>query len=101
MYLNPTSLFGVKNALLELKSKSSSGIDEIPFLVLKSTPDNILLALAHVFNFSLSCGVYISAFEVAKVISVFKKGSPSEVNNYRPLESTYVESFLKNPFAKL
>ena len=40
MYLNPTFLLEVKNILLELKSKSSSGIDEIPSSVLKSTPDN-------------------------------------------------------------
>ena len=46
---------------------------------------NILQALAHIFNLSLSCGEYISAFKVAKVVPVFKKGNPTEVNNYRPI----------------
>ena len=85
MYLNPTSLFEVKNVLLELESKFSSGIDKIPSLVLKSTPDNLLLALAHVFNLSLSYEECISALKVAKVIPVFTKGCPTEVNNYRPI----------------
>ena len=85
MYVNPTSLLEVKNILLKLKSKSSSRIDEIPSSVLKSTPDNILQALAHSFNLSLSCGEYISAFKIAKVVPVFKKGNPTEVSNYRPI----------------
>ena len=85
MYLNPTSLLEIKNILLELKSTSSSGIDEIPSSVLKSTPDNILQALAHIFNLSLSRGEYISAFKIAKIVPVFKKGNPTEVNNYRPI----------------
>ena len=92
MYLNSTSLFEIKNVLLELKSNSSSGIDETLSSVLKSTPDNILQALAHIFNLSLSCGEYISAFKVAKVVPVFKKGSPTEVNNYRPISLFPVSS---------
>ena len=85
MYLNPTSLSEVKNVLPELKLKSSSGIDEIPSSVPKSAPENILQALAHIFNLSLSCGEYISAFKIAKVVPVFKRGYPTEVNNYRPI----------------
>ena len=96
MYFNPTSLLEVKNILLELKSKSSSGIDEIPSSVLKNTPDNVLQALAHIFNLSLSCGEYISAFKIAKVVPVFKKGNPTEENNYRPISLLPVMSNGKN-----
>ena len=57
----------------------------IPSKVLKSTPENILPALAHIFNLSLNSGKLIDAFEVAKAIPVFKKGSTYDVNNYRPI----------------
>ena len=67
-------------------------MDGIPSKVLKSTPENIPLALAHIFNFSLSSGKFIDAFKVAKVIPVFKKGSTYDVNNYRPISLSSVLS---------
>ena len=51
----------------------------IPSKALKCTPDNILFAIAHIFNLSLSNGEFIDAFKVAKVIPVFKKGSTFDV----------------------
>ena len=59
-------------------------MDGIPSKALKCTPDNILLAIAHIFKLSLSNGEFIDAFKVAKVVPVFKKGSIYDVNNYRP-----------------
>ena len=60
-------------------------MDGIPSKALKCTPDNILWAIAHIFNLSLSNGKFIDAFKVAKVVPVSKKGSIYEVNNYRPI----------------
>ena len=85
LYFNPTSLLEIKRIITDLKSKNSSGMDEIPSKVLKCTPDNILWAIAHIFNLSLSNGEFIDAFKVAKVVPVFKKGSTYDVNNYRPI----------------
>ena len=85
LYFNPTTTLEIKRIVTELKSKNSCGMDGIPSKVLKSTPENILLALAHTFNLSLSSGKFIDAFKVAKVIPVFKKGSTYGVNNYRPI----------------
>ena len=85
LYFNPTAPLEIKRIVTDLKSKNSYGMDGIPSKVLKSTPENILLALAHIFNLSLSSGKFIDAFKVAKVIPVFKKGSTYDVNNYRPI----------------
>ena len=52
LYFNPTTPLGIKRIVTDLKSKNSCGMDEIPYKVLKSTPENILLLLAHIFNFS-------------------------------------------------
>ena len=60
-------------------------MDGIPSKALKCTPDNILWAIAYIFNLSLSNGEFIDAFKVAKVAPVFKKGSTYDVNNYRPI----------------
>ena len=56
---------------------------KLPQLLLKSTPDNILIALTHVFNLSLTCGEFISDFKTAKVAPIHKKGSVTNVCNYR------------------
>ena len=37
----------------------------------------------HIFNLSLSSGIFPSALKIAKVIPIFKKGSHSELGNYR------------------
>ena len=85
LYLYPTSLTEIKKLISNLQPKKSTGIDEIPPTILKSTPDNILIALTHVFNLSLACGEFISDFKTAKVAPIHKKGSVTNVCNYRPI----------------
>ena len=85
LYFNPTTSLEIKRIVADLKSRNSCGINRIPSKVLKSAPENILLALVHIFNLSLSSGEFIDAFKVAKVIPMFKKGSTYDVNNYRPI----------------
>ena len=75
LYFNPTSPLEIKRIITDLKSKNGSGMNGIPSKALKCTPDNILFAIAHIFNLSLSNGEFIDAFKVAKVVPVFKKGS--------------------------
>ena len=85
LYLYPTSSTEIKKLISNLQPKKSTGIDEIPSTILKSTPDNILIALTHVFNLSLACGEFISDFKTAKVAPIHKKGSVTSVCNYRPI----------------
>ena len=60
-------------------------MDEIPITVLKTTPDNILYALTHVFNLSMLNGKFITSFKTAKVIPIFKKGNWTIISNYQPI----------------
>ena len=85
LYLYPTSLTEIKKLISNLQPKKSTGIDEIPPTILKSTPDNILIALTHVFNLSLAGGEFITDFKTAKVAPIHKKGSVTNVCNYRPI----------------
>ena len=85
MYVWPTFPMEVKNILINSKPKLSAGFDEIPLKLLKSSPDNIIMALSHIFNLSLSTGKVISDFKIAKIIPLYKKGDASDINNYRPI----------------
>ena len=85
MFVWPTSPFEIDAIIKELKPKLSAGFDEIPSKLLKSSPNNVLVALSHIFNLSLSTGRFIDEFKMAKVFPVFKKGDPHVLNNYRPI----------------
>ena len=85
MYVNPTCVSEIKNILSGMQSKNSCGLDEIPMSILKLSPDNMLLILCHIFNLSLGQSKFINEFKKAKIIPVHKKGSKSDVNNYRPI----------------
>ena len=91
MYVWPTCPKEVKNILTNSKPKLSVGFDEIPLKLLKSS-DNIIMALSHIFNLSLSTSKVISDSNIAKVIPLYKKGDASDINNYRPI------SLLSNMF---
>ena len=68
-----------------IQPKNSFGTDEVPSSILKTTPDNVLFALTHVFNLSLINGDFISGFKTAKVVPIHKKGNVTNVSNYRPI----------------
>ena len=53
--------------------------------MLKRSPYNILLALSHIFNLSLSQGKFIDCFKLATVCPVPKKSHSNNINNYRPI----------------
>ena len=52
MYVWPTCPSEISNILLNMKNKPSAGINLVPTKVLKSSTENILVALSHVFNLS-------------------------------------------------
>ena len=74
-----------QTAYNNLKPKLSSGWDGIPSSILKHLPKNVIFILSHIFNQSLSQGEFISCFKHSKVITLFKKGCPKDVSNYRPI----------------
>ena len=48
MYVWPTCPKEVKNILINSKPKLNAGFDEFPLKLLKSSPDNIIMALSHI-----------------------------------------------------
>ena len=62
------------------KNKLCAGLDHIPTKILKSSPDNILLALSHVFNLSMNKTEFFDCFKLATVGPVFKKDDSNNIN---------------------
>ena len=85
LYFQPTTLFEIKKLVNNIQPKNNFGTDEVPSSILKTTPDNVLFALTHVFNLSLINGDFISGFKTAKVVLIHKKGFVTYVSNYRPI----------------
>ena len=87
LYFQPTTLFEIKKLVNNIQPKNSFGTDEVPSSILKTTPDNVLFALTHVFNLSWTNGDFISGFKTAKVVPIHKKSNVTNVSNYRPISS--------------
>ena len=69
----------------KLKSKNSSGKDEISNKLLKSIKDEIGKPLTIIINQSLRTGIFPDALKIAKVKPLYKKGDNFCLNNYRPI----------------
>lgn len=68
-----------------LKPKAN-GPYSVPPKILKTVLAKISEILANIFNLSIQTGKFISSLKTTKVVPVYKnKGSPNDVNNYRPI----------------
>ena len=85
LFLSATSPWEIKKILNEIPSKYNSGWDDIPSVVVKKSPDNILVALSHIFNLSLNTGIFPNLFKKAKIIPIPKVRNPKTLNQYRPI----------------
>ena len=65
MFMTPTNIVEIKRLICELKPKLSAGVDQIPPIVLRYLPDNVLHAPTYIFNQSLCEGKFISVFKLA------------------------------------
>ena len=88
----------VSKAIEDLNQAKATGPDGIPVRALKMAAPNISRSLTHLFNESLSTGKFPSAWKTAKVTPLFKGGTATDCNNYRPISvlpciSKILESF--------
>ena len=74
----------VLKALNKLKSTKATGLD-VPPSMIKDASQYIAAPLAYIINLSLSSGMYPDQWKNAKIIPVYKSGSVSELDNYRPI----------------
>ncbi len=81
--------------LRELKAMSANkatGIDGITSRSLKACAPVICDSVAFIMNLSISTGIFINDWKVAKVIPLYKSGNAFVVSNYRPISILSVPS---------
>ena len=84
MFIMPTDEYEIKKIIGNLKI-SAAGWDELSAKIIKECRNDILYPLAHVFNRSLTQGVFPSELKIAKVIPLYKGDSKCLLSNYRPV----------------
>ncbi|CAL4235600.1 unnamed protein product, partial [Meganyctiphanes norvegica] len=85
IFLHSTNAFEISDTIKNLKNSNSAGHDEFSSKFIKISSPILIPALEKIFNLSLTSGIYPDSLKIAKVIPIFKKGSPTSVNNYRPI----------------
>lgn len=85
MFLEPTNSQEICDIVAKLESKNSSGLDEIPISIIKKVISLIAEPLSFIINQCLLNGIFPDALKDAKVVPIFKKGSKTEILNYRPI----------------
>ena len=73
-----------------MKDNKSPGVDGIPPKLLKEIVEQINTQLANLFNLSLEERIVPSELKEANITPLFKKGSRSKPDNYRPVSLTSV-----------
>jgi hypothetical protein len=82
-----------KKSIFSLKSKTSSGYDEITSKILKAYASLISQPLSHVYNHSLYTGIFPDHLKISIVKQLFKKGDKASMTEYRPI--SLLTAFLK------
>ena len=85
MFLDPVDIFKVVETTKKLKTKTSSGHDEISTKLLKETIHNISIPLTHIINQSFQTGIVPDQMKIAKVVPIHKSSDPTLLENYRPI----------------
>ena len=86
IFFSDISLSEILNLISKLAIKKACGYDQISNKVLKATSYVIAPFLTTLFNKCMRQGVFPSAYKIAKVIPLFKKGNDREVcSSYRPI----------------
>ena len=85
LVLYPTDAAEIVNIVSCLKNKNSSGVDDIPITILKSSIFYIAEPLAAIVNCSLNTGNFPNALKIARVTPIFKGGEKDCFQNYRPI----------------
>ena len=68
-----------------LKNSKSSGVDFIDTAIVKLVANEILPALTHIINLSISNSIFPTMWKHSKVVPLLKKGDPLLAKNYRPV----------------
>lgn len=81
---NEVSETAVSKAIISIKSKAG-GYDGMDGKMVRAMLPYVLPILTHIFNKSLTTGVFPNEWKSANVVPLQKINSPSSCNDYRPI----------------
>ncbi|XP_030841178.1 uncharacterized protein LOC115923957 [Strongylocentrotus purpuratus] len=85
LFLTPTSVYELLKIVSSMKSSKASGSDDMAPKVLKDSIHLLVDQLCIISNKSLSQGIIPDRLKVSKIIPVYKKKNPQNLENYRPI----------------
>ena len=83
--LLPTEKDYILKILREINTSKAVGIDRLPGRFLKDDTNVLAKSFTGICNLSISLNKFPSAFKLAKVKPIFKKGRKTNISNYRPI----------------
>ena len=98
MFLAPISEETFVDFVLAIKPKTSKDINGLSMKFLQSIIHEIKVPFAHVFNLSVSEGVFPDKLKISKSIPIFKSGDKTLADNYRLV--SLIDNISK-PFEKI
>ena len=81
---------GVYNLLVNIDPHKATGPDGIPSRLLKETAYQMAPLLTFIFQSSLDQGKLPSDWKIANITPLYKKGSRTDLSNFRPISLTSV-----------
>ena len=85
LFLDPVTEEEVIKITNDFQPGKAVGYDNIPMLLIQKTIHVIAKPLSHIINLSFSSGIVPDQLEISRVIPLFKSGSKSSFDNYRPI----------------
>ena len=73
------------DAFFSLKLNKSTGYDNISYNAIRPIFHFITKPLKHIFNLSISTGIFPDSLKVARITPIFKSGDVTMMSNYRPI----------------
>ena len=85
VFLSPVTPDEVSKIIQSMSPSKSSGPNSVPIKILKMIYTDISVPIAKLVNLSFQSGIFPSTLKISKIIPCFKKGSPLDPSNYRPI----------------
>ncbi len=80
-----TSTTDLLKVIRTLKNKNSAGLDCLSNRMLKKEAYRFSVILTPLINESIDLGIFPDCLKKANLIPIYKKGDPTDPNNYRPI----------------
>ena len=82
---SPVSITSILNNLNRVKTSNATGLDKIPARSLKTSSTIIAPSLTYIFNLSISTGIFVDDWKIARVTPIYKSDDRRKCENYRPI----------------